>query len=197
MNEVSNQFSDNSKLKPVIWALSVIIPVVVAVLLFLPDKLVFGSWVYMLPHLNAVLNGTTAVVLVLGLIFIKQKKVAMHKRMMGLAFTFGSVFLVSYVLYHAAADSTIYGDANGNGMLDDIEKTSSLMLWRGFYVGILLLHIALATIVIPFVLFAMYYALSDKIEKHKKVVKYTFPIWLIVSVTGVVVYFMISPYYIN
>lgn len=117
--------------------------------------------------------------------------------MMSIAFTLGSLFLVSYVIYHSTADSTIYGDLNGNGVLDDTEKTKELMWWRGLYVGILLPHIILAAVVVPFVLFAFYYALNDKIEKHKKIVKWTFPIWLFVSITGVVVYLMISPYYLN
>lgn len=181
-----------------IWVLSIAIPVVVAILIFAPEKIQgAGDWVYILPHLNATFNSITTVVLLLGLYFIKQKNVKAHKSMMSIAFTLGSLFLVSYVIYHSTADSTIYGDLNGNGILDEAEKTKDLMWWRGLYVGILLPHIILAAVVVPFVLFAFYFALTDKIEKHKKIVKWTFPIWLIVSITGVVVYIMISPYYLN
>ena len=181
-----------------IWVLSIAIPVVVAVLIFAPEKIEgAGDWVYILPHLNATFNTITTVVLLLGLYFIKQKNIKAHKSMMSIAFTLGSLFLVSYVIYHATADSTIYGDVNGNGILDEAEKTSDLMFWRGFYVVLLLSHILLAAIVVPFVLFAFYYALTDKIEKHKKIVKWTFPIWLFVSVTGVIVYAMVSQYYVN
>ncbi|MGM0581756.1 MAG: DUF420 domain-containing protein [Bacteroidota bacterium] len=181
-----------------IWVLSIAIPVVVAILIFAPDKIQgAGDWVYILPHLNATFNSITTIVLLLGLYFIKQKNIKAHKSMMTIAFTLGSLFLISYVIYHSTADSTIYGDINGNGVLDDAEKSKDLMWWRGLYVGILLPHIILAAVVVPFVLFAFYYALTDKIEKHKKVVKWTFPIWLIVSITGVIVYFMISPYYLN
>ncbi|WMN10699.1 DUF420 domain-containing protein [Marivirga salinae] len=181
-----------------IWVLSIAIPVVVAILIFAPEKIQgAGDWVYILPHLNATFNSITTVVLLLGLYFIKQKNIKAHKSMMSIAFTFGSLFLVSYVIYHSTADSTIYGDINGNGVLDDAEKTKDLMWWRGLYVGILLPHIILAAVVVPFVLFAFYYALTDKIEKHKKIVKWTFPIWLIVSISGVIVYLMISPYYLN
>jgi putative membrane protein len=181
-----------------IWVLSIAIPVLVAVLIFAPEKIEgAGDWVYILPHLNATFNTITTVVLLLGLYFIKQKNIKAHKSMMSIAFTLGSLFLVSYVIYHATADSTIYGDVNGNGILDEAEKTSDLMFWRGFYVVLLLSHILLAAIVVPFVLFAFYYALTDKIEKHKKIVKWTFPIWLFVSVTGVIVYAMVSQYYVN
>ncbi len=195
MESVSSQQKSFSKL---IWVLSIAIPVVVAILIFAPEKIQgAGDWVYMLPHLNATFNSITAIVLLLGVYFIKQKNIKAHKSMMSIAFTLGSLFLVSYVIYHATADSTVYGDVDGNGVLDEVEKTSKLMFWRGFYVVLLLSHILLAAIVVPFVLFAFYYALTDKIEKHKKIVKWTFPIWFYVSVTGVIVYAMVSQYYIN
>jgi putative membrane protein len=153
--------------------------------------------VYILPHLNATFNSITTVVLLLGLYFIKQKNITAHRSMMSIAFTLGSLFLISYVIYHSTADSTIYGDIDRNGVLDEAEKSSELMFMRGIYHGVLLPHIILAAVVVPFVLFAFYYALTDRIEKHKKIVKWTFPIWLFVSISGVVVYFMISPYYPN
>lgn len=195
--ESTNQIDNKKSLNTLIWSLSIIIPVAVAVLLFLPQKLSVGSWVYLLPDLNAVFNSLTAIALFFGYIFIKNKNVKLHRLMMSIAFTLGSLFLVSYVLYHASADSTIFGDANGNGLIDESEMTESLSFWRPIYVSILLSHIALAAIVVPFVLFAIYYALTDKITKHKKIVKYTFPIWLYVSITGVIVYFLISPFYIH
>lgn len=179
-----------------IWVLSIVIPVVVAILIFAPEKVDgAGDWVYILPHLNATFNSITTIVLLFGLYFIKQKNIKAHKSMMSIAFILGSLFLVSYVIYHATADSTIYGDINRNGILDDAEKSPGLMWWRGVYHGILLPHIILAAVVVPFVLFAFYFALTDKIEKHKKIVKWTFPIWLFVSISGVLVYIMISPYY--
>ena len=196
MESVNN--NKQKSLTKFIWVLSIAVPGLVAVLIFAPEKVDgAGDWVYILPHLNATFNSITTIVLLLGLYFIKKQNIVAHKSMMSIAFTLGSLFLVSYVIYHATADSTIYGDANGNGVLDDVEETSSLMFWRGFYLGLLLIHIVLAAVVVPFVLFAFYYALTDKIEKHKKIVKWTFPIWLIVSITGVIVYLMISPYYIN
>lgn len=195
MESVNSNQKSYTKL---IWVLSVAIPVVVAILIFTPEKIQgAGDWVYILPHLNATFNSITTIVLLLGFYFIKQKNIKAHKSMMSIAFTLGSLFLISYVIYHSTADSTIYGDLNGNGVLDEVEKTEDLSFWRGLYISILLPHIVLAAIVVPFVLFAFYYALTDKIEKHKKIVKWTFPIWLFVSITGVIVYFMISPYYLN
>lgn len=185
---------DNTYLK-VIWVLSIAIPVIIAILMYSPSKMSLESgWVSFLPHLNGMLNTTTSIALIAGLIFIKQKKIAYHKACMLVAFTLGSLFLISYVVYHASADSVIFGDANGNGVLEDVEL-ATLGGLRTVYLVILLSHILFAILVVPFVLFALYYALSKKFEKHKKIVRYTFPIWLYVSVTGVVVYWMISPYY--
>ncbi|MEK6478861.1 DUF420 domain-containing protein [Catalinimonas sp. 4WD22] len=178
-----------------IGVLSIAIPIVVSILMFSPTKLdIESDWVGVLPHLNGLINTTTSVALVAGLVFIKQKKVKYHKTAMLIAFILGSIFLVSYVIYHSSAASTIYGDINGNGILEETEA-EQLGAMRTVYLGILISHIILAAIVVPFVLFALFYALTDKISKHRKVVRFAYPIWLYVSVTGVIVYLMISPYY--
>jgi len=164
----------------VIVAVSVLIPVAVAVLLFMPSKIsIFGEWTYKLPHFNAVINSLTSLLLVLSFYFIKYKKdIVLHQRLNTLAFTLGAIFLLSYIIYHSSVESTKYlGDS------------------RSIYFFFLISHILLSIVVVPFVLFAFYYSLTNKIDKHKKVVKYTFPIWLYVSVSGVIVYFMISPFY--
>jgi putative membrane protein len=195
---MSVELQNRKSYSGLIWIISIVVPVLVAVLIFAPSKVEgAGDWVYVLPHLNAALNSITSIVLLLGLFFIKKKNIKRHRLMMSTAFVLGSLFLVSYIIYHATAESTVFGDLDGNGMLDEIEKTSAIMSDRNVYLVILLSHIVLAAIVVPFVLFAFYYALNDKIDRHKKVVKYTFPIWLYVSITGVVVYFMISPYYMH
>ena len=110
------------------------------------------------------------------------------------AFVLGALFLVSYVIYHASAESTVFGDLNGNGVLEDAEA-AVLGNSRTVYLTILISHIILAAIVVPFVLLSLYFALNEKIAKHRKIVKFAYPIWLYVSVTGVIVYMMISPYY--
>lgn len=179
----------------IIGVLSVAIPVVVAILLFMPVRLNLGAdWVYMLPGLNAVVNSATAIALIVGFVFIKQKKIQYHKTAMLAAFGLGCVFLVSYVIYHASVESVKFGDLNSDGVLSQAELLK-IGIMRNVYLGILLSHILLAAIVVPFVLLAFYYALSNRIEKHRKIVKITLPVWLYVSVTGVVVYFLISPYY--
>lgn len=189
------QSKRNNKYLAIIWGLSIAVPVGLALLLFMPYRVEIGSsWVHLLPHLNAMLNSTTVVVLIVGFIFIRNKNIVHHKYSMLIAFSLGTLFLISYVLYHSAAPSTIFGDINGNGVLEKAEKLQ-VGISRPIYLVLLLSHILLATIVVPLVLMALYYALSNKITSHKRIVKFTLPIWLYVSVTGVIIYLLISPYY--
>ncbi|MCX6213430.1 DUF420 domain-containing protein [Spirosoma sp.] len=169
------------KANRVINVLSIAIPVAVAILLGIRQKIDLGSWTTILPHLNAVINSLTAILLLIGFYFIRQGNIVAHKRTMLMAFTLGSVFLVSYVLYHLTNQSTPFG---GSGWI------------RPVYYFLLVSHIVLSIVVVWFVLRAVYYALSGQIDKHKQTVKYAFPIWLYVSITGVIVYFLIEPYYI-
>ncbi|MBO3698468.1 DUF420 domain-containing protein [Roseivirga sp. E12] len=170
--------------KSMFWIkfLSIAIPLAVAILLGLRTKLDLGEWVYNLPHVIGVINSLTAACLILAFIFVKQKKISLHKKFNSAAFILGAIFLLCYVTYHASAESTAYGQ-------DDYTKY--------IYYFFLLSHILLSIGVVPMVLLAFYYALNDMIDKHRKIVKYTFPVWLYVSVTGVIVYLMISPYYIH
>lgn len=171
------------KVKNWIIAISVIIPVAVAVLLFMPAKVDVGSdWVYFLPHLNAVINSAATIALIFGLVFIKNNNIPFHKASMTVAFVLGAIFLVSYVIYHGAAESTSFG---GEGWI------------RPVYYGLLISHILFAAIALFPILFAYYYGYTDQREKHRKLVKFAYPIWLYVTITGVVVYLMISPYYIH
>ncbi len=170
------------KVNRVINILSLAIPIAVAVLLSVRQKVDLGNWTTYLPHINGILNSITSVLLLTGLYFIKQKNVKAHKRTMLMAFTLGSLFLVSYVLYHLTNESTVYG---GQGWV------------RPIYYFLLVSHIVLSVVVVWFVLRAVYFALSGQIARHKQTVKYAFPIWLYVSTTGVIVYLMIKPYYIH
>lgn len=193
MGRVSSN-SEGAQTKQII-IISVIIPVAVAFLIFAPWKIEnAGGWTLYLPHLNGVINTLTSILLIAALIAIKRENVSLHKSLMLSAFTLGFIFLISYIIYHASSDSTIYGDSNGNGILEasEIEEVGSS---RTFYIILLLSHIALATIVVPLVLFALYFALKEKYDKHKKFVKFAFPIWLFVSISGVLIYLLISPYY--
>lgn len=162
--------------------LSVAIPLAVAVLLNpRVPKLQLGEWTKSLPHLNALINTATSILLMVGYLMIKRGNIAAHRRAMQTAFVLGSLFLVSYVLYHLTNESTAFG-GQGVGV-------------RTFYYVILVSHIVLSIVVVPFVLLAVYYAWSNQIPRHKRIVKVTYPLWLYVSVTGVIAYLMISPYY--
>ena len=191
MNKINNKRSTFT----VIAIISVVIPAAVAVLIYLPQKQNFlGEWVTGIPAFNALINSLTSVLLISALVAIKQGKIKIHRGLMTAAFVLGAVFLVSYILYHLSVPSTMYGDLDHNGELSDPEKLEAGSLRYAYYF-VLLSHILLSIVVVPFVLLAFYYALTEKIDKHKKIVKFTFPIWLYVSVTGVLTYLLISPYY--
>ena len=178
-----------------ILVVSVLVPLLVALLIFMPEKINnSGNWSRFLPHLNGFLNTVTCAVLLIGFIFIKNGMIKQHKMMMTSAFAMGTIFLISYIIYHATNPSAIFGDSNGNGVLE-LDEASGIGNWRYIYLAILASHILLAIVVVPFVLFSFYYALKGRFEMHRKIVRYTLPVWLYVSVTGVVVYLMISPYY--
>jgi putative membrane protein len=180
MNTETMLMPDEQKANRTINILAAAIPLAVAILLSLPQRVDLGNWTKVLPHLNAVLNSVTAVLLLLGLYFIKQRNIAAHRRTMLSAFALGSIFLVSYVLYHFTNASAKFG---GEGWI------------RPVYFFLLISHISLSVVVVWFVLRAVYFALTKQYERHKKTVRWTYPIWLYVSVTGVIVYLMISPYY--
>ncbi len=174
--------AENQTMLKWITAIAVIIPVVVAILLFMPSKLELNTdWVNFLPHLNAAINSSSSIFLILGLIFIKSKNIGLHTASMTAAMVSGAIFLVSYVIYHASAESTAFG---GEGWI------------RPVYYFILITHIVLAAVALFPILLAYYYGYTDQRDKHLKVVRYAYPIWLYVTITGVVVYFMIKPYYI-
>ncbi|MCS6823161.1 MAG: DUF420 domain-containing protein [Cytophagaceae bacterium] len=164
----------------VIKILSVAIPIVVALLFGIRQKIDMGQWTKMLPHLNAILNSLTSLCLLAGYFVVKNKKIDLHKKLMTASFIMGSIFLISYVLYHLTNPSTPYPN---EGFIKIV------------YYFMLISHVVLAAVVVPFVLYAMYYGITSQISKHKKIVKWTWPIWLYVSVSGVIVYVMISPYY--
>lgn len=160
--------------------LSIAIPVAVALLIGIRQKVPLGEWTNLLPDAIGALNAVTSLLLVGALVAIKQHKVELHRKLMTVAFVLGTIFLVTYILYHVSNPSTPYG---GEGAL------------RYLYYFLLVTHILLSIVVVRYVLLAMYYALNRQFDDHRRVVKVAFPIWLYVSVTGVIVYLMISPYY--
>lgn len=169
-----------------IWIaiLSITIPLVVAILFKVKLK-DFGFDVKplsFLPPIYATINGLTAIVLVCAVISIKNGKRKLHENLMKTAIALSVAFLAMYVAYHMTSESTKYG---GEGAM------------RLVYFIILISHISLSIIIIPLVLITYVRALSERFDKHKKIAKITFPIWLYVAITGVVVYLMIYPYYAN
>ncbi len=171
------------KFSKFIIAVSIIIPVVVAILFTVKLK-DFGINVKplsFLPPIYATINGLTALVLIAGVLAIKNGKRKLHERLMTTAIALSVVFLVMYVAYHMTTDSTKFG---GEGTI------------RTVYFFILISHIILSIAIIPMVLVTYVRALAEKFDTHKKIAKITFPIWLYVALTGVIVYLMISPYYV-
>lgn len=186
---------DRKDLTQLIIVMSVIIPLLIAFLLFMPGKLnVKSEWIHFLPHLNGVINTVTTVILITGFILIKSGKKEYHHMAMTSAFFLGVIFLISYLTYHSTSPSTIFGDMNGNGILE-MNESERVGASRYIYLAVLFSHILLAIVVVPFVLFAFYFALKGRFDKHKKTVRFTLPIWLYVSISGVIVYLLISPYY--
>ncbi len=166
--------------QPLIIIASILIPVVVAILYLLPKSFDVGNEIYLLPKLNAFINGTASLVLIAAFIAIKNRNINVHRNLMLTALILSVLFLLSYITYHALTESTTFG---GEGLI------------RNIYFFILLSHILLAIIIVPLVMITFSRALAEKFDKHKKIARITLPLWLYVTITGVIVYFMISPYY--
>lgn len=153
-----------------------------------------GFDIHIFASANAIINGIIAVTLVAALYAVKNGQYLLHKKLMITALVLSVVFLISYIAHHLLAGETIYGDANLDGVLDEIER-QALGGRRTLYLIILLTHIFLAAIILPFILFTAYRGLTSEFGSHKKLARITWPLWFYVAVTGPVVYLMISPYY--
>jgi putative membrane protein len=153
-----------------------------------------GFDVHVFAKANAVINSIVAVLLLAGLYSVKQKKYEWHRRIMLTAISLSVLFLISYIAHHLLAGDTRYGDVNHDGIVSMDEKMLAGNL-RMVYYFILITHIPLAAIILPFILFTAYRALTGEYEQHKKLVRITWPVWFYVAVSGVVVYLMISPFY--
>lgn len=171
----------NDKLaKRVIIALSLIVFTAVVVLSRVTVHVNLGFDVHLFATFNAIVNTMVSVLLLGGLVMVKLKKYELHKRIMLAAIILSALFLVSYICHHLFAGDTKFG---GTGTM------------RTIYFIILITHIFLAAIILPFILFTAYRALTGEFDRHMKIARITWPIWFYVSVTGVIVYLMISPYY--
>ncbi len=191
---MEKELSGNKSYLRIIYVISMVIPLVVAFLIFFPAKFGAGNWVKVLPMVHAIINSLTVITLIAALLAIKKGNVIAHRSFMLASLILGVFFLISYILYHSNVPSVKYGDLNHDGIVDDLEMATAGTS-RLVYLVILASHILLSILVVPFVLFAFYYALTNQIDRHKKIVKYTYPVWMYVSITGVIVYFLIRPYY--
>ncbi|MEI8141402.1 MAG: DUF420 domain-containing protein [Chitinophagia bacterium] len=171
--------------------------IVLAVVTFLSKftlevELPFDKHIFAL--INAVINSAVAVLLVAGLIAVKQKNYTLHKSIMLTAMVLSLLFLVTYIAHHLLAGEAKFGDANFDGVVDDAEK-AVLGNSRPFYLILLGTHIALAATSLPFILFTAYRALTSDFAAHKNLAKKVWPIWFYVALTGPIVYLMIKQYY--
>ncbi|WP_422800048.1 DUF420 domain-containing protein [Sphingobacterium sp. Mn56C] len=175
---------EEKKYKGIIWTLSVIIPVAVAALFGINlRKLGYDvEPLSFLPPIYATINGLTAVLLFAAVAAIKKNKVKLHETLIKVCMLCSSLFLIMYVAYHMTSDSTPFG---GDGTI------------RYVYFFILITHIVLSIIIIPFVLFTFVRGIAGAYERHKRLARITYPMWMYVAVTGVIVYLMIAPYYVH
>ena len=174
---------------------SIAIPVAVAVIILMPGiKINYGFNTRALPLFHALLNSTTAILLLASLYFIKNGHIKAHKTANLCAVTLSAIFLISYVIYHSSNPSIKFGDLNHDGILSDEEKKEAGPLRYAYYF-ILTSHIILSGVIVPLVLFTLQKAFQEKFDKHRRLARITWPVWFYVAFTGVVVYLMISPYY--
>lgn len=180
----SKNIKQNKIIFNVILALSAVVLLVVLLLnrkvIPRPENFITPVWVYSLPALNATLNGLCSILLMLSIYFIKRKQIAIHKKLNITCFALSCMFLISYITYHYLCEETRFPADHP---------------LKYVYYFILASHIILSAIVLPMVLLSFYYGLTNQIAKHRKITRWSFPVWLYVTITGVVVYLMISPHY--
>ncbi|MEO7983112.1 MAG: DUF420 domain-containing protein [Bacteroidota bacterium] len=185
---------NDKKAKTLIYLFSVVVFGAVVLLSRVKLHVNLGFDVHLFAKANAIINSCVAVLLIIALVAVKTRRYLLHKKLMMTAMFLSILFLVSYICHHLFAGETRFGDINHDGIVSDIEK-AAVGGTRMIYYIILGTHIPLAGIILPFILFSAYRALTGEFDKHKKLVRITWPIWFYVAVTGVVVYWMISPYY--
>jgi putative membrane protein len=185
---------NDSKARIFIYTVSVIVFAAVVVLSKVKLELDLPFNVHVFAMVNALINSAVAILLVAGLASIKMKKQLLHKKVMITAILLSVLFLLSYIAHHLLAGETKFGDLDHNGILSDDEKLQVGSV-RIIYYVLLLTHIPLAAIILPFILFTAYRALTGEYDKHRKLTRITWPVWFYVAVSGVIVYWMIQPYY--
>lgn len=185
---------NDKKARILILTVSIVVFAAVALLSKFKLNIDLGFNVHVFAVFNAIINSMVMLLLCAGLVTAKLQKYHLHKKIMITAIVLSVLFLLSYIAHHLLAGETKFGDINHDGILSDSEKLQAGGL-RLFYYFILLTHIPLAAIMLPFILFTAYRALVGEYEKHKKLVRITWPVWFYVAFTGIMVYLLIRPYY--
>jgi putative membrane protein len=185
---------NDKKARVIIFTFSVIVFAAIMALSRVKWNVNLGFDVHLFATANAIINSCVALLLIVALIAVKSKNYKLHRNIMLTAMFLSVLFLISYICHHLFAGETRFGDVNQDGIVTDMEK-AAVGSSRMIYYILLGTHIPLAGIILPFILFSAYRALTGEFDKHKKLVRITWPIWFYVAVTGVIVYWMISPYY--
>lgn len=185
---------NDKKAKTLIFLFSIIVFAAVVLLSRVKLDANLGFDVHLFAQANALINSIVAFLLLVALIAVKTQHYKLHKNIMMTAMLLSVLFLVSYICHHLFAGETRFGDVNLDGIVSESEK-AAVGNTRVIYYIILGTHIPLAGIILPFILFSAYRGLTGEFDKHKKLVRITWPVWFYVAVTGVIVYWMISPYY--
>ncbi len=182
--------------RTIILTVSVIVFLAVALLTKIKVEANLGFSIHVFAQINAVINTIVSLLLLAGLYTIRKRNFIAHRNVMMTAIVFSVLFLLSYITHHLLAGETLFGDRNLDGVVDAAEKAAVGSL-RLVYFVLLITHIILAAIILPFILFTAYRALTGEYDRHKKLARYTWPLWFYVSVTGPIIYLLISPYYAN
>jgi putative membrane protein len=153
-----------------------------------------GFDVHLFATANAMINSLVAIFLLIALMAVKARNYLLHRNLMFTAMILSVIFLLSYICHHLFAGETRFGDVNHDGILTDVEK-QAVGSSRIIYYSLLGTHIPLAGIILPFILFTAYRGLIGEYERHRKLARITWPVWLYVAISGVIIYWMISPYY--
>ncbi len=185
---------NDKQAKWLIGLFSVVVFTVIVLLSRYKLEIDLGFNIHIFAMINAFLNATTAILLIAAVWAVKNGKYVLHKQLMMVALILSILFLVSYIAHHLFAGEAKFGDSNHDGTVspDEIVLAGKTRMVYFFILGT---HIILAAIILPFILFTTYRALTAEFTKHKKLARITWPLWFYVAVTGPVVYWMISPYY--
>jgi len=181
------------------WFIAIVSIIIFGAVVALDNKVIqpafpFSFDVHLFAFFNSIVNSIVSLLLIWALIAVRQRKYVLHKKIMLAAIICSVLFLLSYISHHLFAGDTKFGDMDHNGIVS-AEELASIGATRYIYYFILITHIILAAVILPFILFTAYRALTAEYLAHKKIARYTWPLWLYISVTGVIVYWMISPYY--